>query len=127
MKSPTITPKTIAGFITTLGVIIGGFITAMSAVISPLSERVSANEDHIMENSELIQQNFNELKISDLQFYIIWIIQYDFGDGSAEQQVLEAYSQLKELGGCPCDYVKTQVERYEESIINKEENGNISN
>ena len=90
-KIPVLTPKAIAGFISSCAVILGLLVAAVAMVFKPLDQRVTALEQVVA-------------------------IDKDFGIGAKREYIYDSYNEFKHYNGGPDAYVEQRLIEYNNSL-----------
>ena len=122
-KIPVLTPKAIAGFISSCAVILGLLVAAVAMVFKPLDQRVTALEQEVENNAQGIQQVSRQVEITRLEVLasisktdILVARDKDFGIGAKREYIYDSYNEFKHYNGGPDAYVEQRLIEYNNSL-----------
>ena len=123
IKVPVLTPKVIAGFISSCAVILGLLVGAVSMVFKPLDQRVSALEQEAAEHNydikgvtNLVDETRREILAKIIKTDILTAIDRDFIIGAKREYIYNNYNEFKKLNNGSDDYIEQRLREYNESL-----------
>lgn len=122
-KIPVLTPKAIAGFISSCAVILGLLAGAVAMVFRPLDQRVTAleqevdtNENGIKTVSSQVDETRREILAQIIKTDILTAIDRDFKVGAKREYIYANYTEFKRLNGGMDDYIEQRLREYNDSL-----------